>query len=125
MNEGQFQHLVPQWYLRRFADRKKNIRRMNKDGSVDEVRRVKEIAGERDFYTFIEDGQRNDSFEHALMALDDAAANATRRIIENIQETSGRDVECAKVILDGLEGRDTEATSAGPDSHERSASRLA
>ena len=38
---------------------------------------------------------------------------------EHIQETGGRVVECAKVILDGLESRDAEVASAGPDSYER------
>lgn len=83
MNEPILQHLVPQWYLRRFADSKNRIRRINKDGSINEVRSIKRIAAERNFYTFDEEGMPSFAFEEALSVIEGRAAGATRRMVRD------------------------------------------
>jgi hypothetical protein len=79
-------HLVPQFYLRRWADERGRIAVFPVDGSRPYVTSVANAAVETDFYTIEgDDGQMLDDIEVAVMgAVEPEAADAMRRIDESL-----------------------------------------
>lgn len=87
MNEPRRQHLLPQFYLRGFADRRERINVFPRAGqpgaSKPHTTKITNVLVERDYYT-ITDGTGNESFivEQALAQLEAAASAALRVLLD-------------------------------------------
>lgn len=82
---GQWHHMVPQFYLRRFADAGRKLAVVHRgDGSIQQ-RSVRQAAAETDFYAFETlEGDRSYEVENALSQVESAAAPAIARVLRTL-----------------------------------------
>ena len=82
MSEQQprWQHYVPRFYLRRFGTQDKKIAVIDRRNGEVEVKPIKRVGAEKDFYTLVDDtGKPRFDVEYALSRLENNAAVSMRR----------------------------------------------
>jgi hypothetical protein len=82
MNEPRRHHLLPQFYLRRFANDADQIKVMARDGQKSFVTSVAKAAAETDFYTVETTEGPSQDVEKLLSRIEDLGAQAIERILK-------------------------------------------
>ena len=82
MNLVHRQHVVSNFYLRGFADDRKQVRRVELPGDKRFNVATSNASVVKDFYTItLPDGTRSDAFERMFSEIEDVASSALRAVV--------------------------------------------
>jgi len=107
MSRTRRHHTVPGFYLRRFADEKERLERVELASGRRQVLSVKDTSVETDFYTVVTDDGPSDVIEKRLSEIESMAASALQHLDSDLEPTSD-DIAglCNFIAIQMTRGRD-------------------